>query len=127
MLEHILLRTRDENTRRTAEGNTMGDFYAHRVSIVFPAFTARFADPGCRAWLEELISQQLPAHILPDFYWLDFALLAQFELRYRNWLELLNHASNGGAGMEKRLDTAAEQLIDFLNKAEPYRTRRVWL
>lgn len=121
LLEHVLLRPREADTVRSVpEG-----FYAHRVSVILPAFTARFADPGCRAWIEELIAQNLPAHIMPQFYWLDFPLLAQFELRQARWLDLLRETAMGrpAAG----LDAAAGQLIDFLGKSAPYHTNRVWV
>ena len=93
--------------------------------MILPAFTARFADPGCRAWVEELIAQNLPAHILPQFYWLDFPLLAQFELRQASWLGLLREASLGrpAAG----LDAAAGHLIEFLDKSSMHHTNRVWV
>jgi hypothetical protein len=121
LLEHVLLRPRGTDAARSVPD----DFYAHRVSVVLPAFTARFADPGCRAWVEGLIAQNLPAHILPQFYWLDFPLLAQFELRQASWLGHLREAAVGrpAAG----LDAAADQLIEFLGKSAPYHTNRVWV
>jgi len=123
LLEHLLLRPRGGKiTREVPE-----DFYAHRVSVVLPAFTARFADPGCRAWMEELIAQNLPAHIFPEFYWLDFAFLAEFELHYREWLALLHDAVGGSDEVTERLDASADQLIDFLKKASAYRSNRFWL
>ncbi|WP_343732780.1 hypothetical protein [Duganella sp.] len=118
LLEHVLLRPRGDDAVRVVED----DFYAHRVSVVLPAFTARFSNPGCRAWVEELIAQNLPAHILPTFYWLDFAFLAQFELRYRRWLALLQTGADVGG-----LDTAADQLLEFLGKVGPYHTNRHWM
>jgi hypothetical protein len=118
LLEHVLLRPRAEG----AVHDVAAGFYAHRVSVVLPAFTARFSDPGCRAWIEELVAQNLPAHILPTFYWLDFAFLAQFELRYRRWLELLNAGGDVAA-----LDIAAGQIIEFLDKVGPYHTNRHWM
>ena len=36
-----------------------------------------------------MIAEELPAHLLPEFYWLDFAFLAQFETRYQRWLNLM--------------------------------------
>lgn len=123
LLEHLLLRPRGGKiTREVPE-----DFYAHRVSVVLPAFTARFADPGCRAWMEELIAQNLPAHIFPEFYWLDFAFLAEFELHYREWLALLHDVAGGSDEVTERLDASADQLIDFLKKASAYRSNRFWL
>lgn len=120
LLEHVLLRARDGG----AASAPTADFYAHRVSVILPAFTARFADPNCRAWVEELIAQHLPAHILPQFYWLDFPLLAQFEQRQATWLALLRAHSLGqpAAG----LDAAAGSLIDFLDKNARYHTNRIW-
>ncbi len=119
LLEHMLLRPRDDATVRSVPA----DFYAHRVSVILPAFTARFANLGCRAWLEELIAQNLPAHLLPQFYWLDFPLLAQFEQRQAGWLALLRDDDRSAAA----LDAAAGQLLDFLAKSAPYHTNRVWL
>lgn len=121
VLEHILLRPRGEQPRR----NVAREFYGHRVSIMLPAFTARFSIPECRAWLEQLIAQHLPAHILPDFYWLDYAFLAQFERRYQAWLTLLNALEDGGD--VDGLDAAAEQLIELLGKFAPYQSQRYWV
>jgi hypothetical protein len=120
LLEHVLLRPRAADAARSVPDA----FYAHRVSVILPAFTARFADPGCRAWVEELIAQNLPAHILPQFYWLDFPLLAQFELRQASWLGLLQEVATGRPA--EGLDAAAGQLIEFLAKNAPYHTNRVW-
>lgn len=121
LLEHVLLRPRATGSARAVPET----FYAHRVSVILPAFTARFADPGCRAWIEELIAQNLPAHILPQFYWLDFVLLAQFELRQAGWLALLREAALGrNAG---GLDAAGEQVIDFLTRNAQYHTNRAWV
>lgn len=118
LLEHVLLRPRGEDA---AHGG-FDEFHAHRVSVVLPAFTARFSDRSCQAWMEELISQNLPAHILPTFYWLDFAFMAQFELRYRNWLAALNERADLAG-----IDAAAGKLIDFLGTVDPYHTNRHWM
>jgi hypothetical protein len=121
LLEHILLRPRGADAGHAGPEH----FYGHRVSVILPAFTARFANPDCRAWVEELIARNLPAHILPQFYWLDFPLLAQFELRQANWLGLLQEAALGRPA--DGLEAAAGQLIDFLGKSAPYHTNRVWV
>jgi hypothetical protein len=118
LLEHVLLRQRGSGKARKVEA----DFYAHRVSVLLPAFTARFSDPACRAWMEELISQHLPAHILPVFYWLDFAFMAQFEKHYQHWLELLS----AGADLNG-IDAAADRLIVFLGDKAQYHTNRYWM
>jgi hypothetical protein len=118
LLEHVLLRPRAIGaTHAVAE-----DFYAHRVSVILPSFTARFSDPACRAWMEELIAHQLPAHILPTFYWLDYAFLALFERRYRVWLDLLNESNS-----MSKLDEAAAAVIALLDKVSQYHTNRHWM
>nr|WP_315249093.1 hypothetical protein [uncultured Duganella sp.] len=118
LLEHVLLRPRVEQGGHAVAA----DFYAHRVSVVLPSFTARFSDRHCQSWIEELVSQNLPAHVLPAFYWLDFAFMAQFELRYRNWLTLLGDGADPAG-----IDAAAARLIEFLGTVDPYRTNRHWM
>lgn len=120
VLEHVLLRPRAPTTERS----TPAAFYAHRVSVILPAFTARYAEPNCRAWIEELIAQHVPAHILPQFYWLDFPRMAQFEQRQASWLALLREEARGNPA--DGLDAAAGQLIDFLDRNAQYHTNRVW-
>jgi hypothetical protein len=123
LLEHMLLRRRVHDTGYEVEH----DFHAHRVSVILPGFTARYASDGCRAWIEELIAQNLPAHILPDFYWLDFGFMAQFERRYGQWLTLLQAVSTGDAELTEPLDAAAVQLVEFLATISKYQQSRMWL
>jgi len=117
LLEHVLLRPRSGVERAVEPG-----FYAHRVSVILPSFTARFGDKGCQAWIEQLIAQNLPAHVLPSFYWLDFAYVAWFEMRYREWLGEL-----ADGGDPARIDEAAGKLIDVLDKIDAHRTNRHWI
>jgi hypothetical protein len=121
LVEHVLLRPREAGTARAVPD----EFYAHRVSVILPGFTARYADAGCRAWIEQLIAQHVPAHLLPQFYWLSVPLLAQFELRQASWLELLRAAATGQGA--DGLDAAAERVIDFLAEHAPAQDERVWL
>jgi hypothetical protein len=124
ILEHVLLRPRHAQTERKIND----DFYAHRISIIFPGYTPRFASEGCRAWIEELVSQNLPAHILPEFYWLDFAFLAQFEQRYKLWLERLKDFDiDVDPDTAIELDAAADQLVEFLKTNRPRHQTRFWL
>lgn len=118
LIEHVLLRPRVEG----AVHEVASDFYTHRVSVVLPGFTARFRDQRCRAWVEELIAQNLPAHILPTFYWLDFACLALFELRYEKWLDLVAVVDDPVA-----LDQASAGMIAFFKTVDAYHTNRQWM
>ncbi|MBC3875289.1 hypothetical protein [Undibacterium flavidum] len=120
ILEHVLLRPRNVDQMSDFDA----EFFCHRVSIVLPAFTARFSDKGFQLWLEELISQHLPAHILVDFYWLDFPFFAQFELRYHYFLEQLRLYSNQLYPLETpTLDDAAAELKKFIEHSRRLQQR----
>jgi hypothetical protein len=111
-----------------AESTESEEFYAHRISIVLPGFTARFADKKCRRWIENLIAQNLPAHVLPEFYWLDFAFFAQFEMRYLQWLGHMQASSLAGfSGELKALDDSAQHVIAFLKKNRPQHELHYWI
>lgn len=45
------------------------DPYSYRVSIVLPGYTQRFSNMDFRNFLEELIREELPAHVLPKICW----------------------------------------------------------
>jgi uncharacterized protein len=71
------------------------DPYSFKVSIVLPGYTQRFSDVYFRNFMEELIREELPAHILAKICWIgsrkgelpnaDNQLL-QFETAYKNYL-----------------------------------------
>lgn len=71
------------------------DPYSFRVSIVLPGFTQRFSDMHFRSFMEELIREELPAHVLAKICWIgsrkgevpnaDNQLL-QFETAYKDYL-----------------------------------------
>lgn len=48
------------------------DPYSFRVSIVIPGYTYRFANPDFRNYMEEVLRQELPAHILPKICWVGY-------------------------------------------------------
>ena len=87
-----------------------GDVYAFRVSVIFPAWTARCANPRFRHLAQETVRLNCPAHIVPKFHWLGFADMVEFELRYCHWLELKRQPPADIA----ELDEAAWQLLMFL-------------
>lgn len=71
------------------------DPYSFRVSIVLPGYTQRFSDIHFRNFMEELIREELPAHVLAKICWIgsrkgevpnaDNQLL-QFESAYKDYL-----------------------------------------
>ncbi|AZJ34843.1 hypothetical protein [Tenacibaculum singaporense] len=71
------------------------DPYSYRVSIVLPGYTYRFSNPNFRHYMEDVIRQELPAHILPRICWVGERKgivpdnendLLQFENSYKEYL-----------------------------------------
>ena len=71
------------------------DPYSFRVSIVLPGYTQRFADIDFRNFMEELIREELPSHILAKICWVGSRKgeipdpgnqLMQFENSFKNYL-----------------------------------------
>ena len=81
LVEHILLRP---DMTQNATGLFMpictnngedlchADPYSFRVSIILPGYTYRFANADFRAYVELVIKEELPAHILPKICWVGY-------------------------------------------------------
>src|SRR6185436_17345243 len=67
VVEHILLRP--ETFDNTVDEDA---FYAFRVSVIFPAWPARFHDQEFRRFAEDTVRLNCPAHIYPEIRWLEF-------------------------------------------------------
>lgn len=106
LVEHMLLRpdvTSDENTAHflpicadDCEDCGTIDPYSYRVSIILPGYTYRFSNPDFRRYMEDIIRQELPAHILPKICWVgdrkgivadDANDLLRFEIAYKKYLK----------------------------------------
>jgi hypothetical protein len=84
VVEHILLRPSNQATPR--EGDVPEDFYSFNVSVILPAWSARFHDEMFRRLVEEMVEINCPAHIHPEFHWLEFPAMREFEGFYQQWL-----------------------------------------
>ncbi len=71
------------------------DPYSFRVSVVLPGFTPRFANMDFRLYMEELIQEELPAHVLAKICWIGSRKgtvpdasneLLQFQTTFKNFL-----------------------------------------
>ena len=132
ILEHHLLRTRQQKesqVQQVAAEHGIGDtFFRFRVSFIFPSWTARFADAAFRAFAEQTVQQQLPAHVHADFYWLDFDALQDFEQRYASWRDCLQQRRHDDPNDSlAQLDQASAQLIAFLIEHRTVDVRDYWL
>jgi hypothetical protein len=79
LVEHMLLRPDVTNNLVSKEAfmpvcadscnDCSIDPYSYRVSIVLPGYTYRFSNPDFRNYIENVIKEELPAHILPKICW----------------------------------------------------------
>lgn len=124
-VEHLLLRPLshqgiDEGEDRDGDNETDGDIYSFRVSVILPGFTVRCADPAFRREAQQMIVQQCPAHIVPEFHWLSFDALRQFETLYQHWMLTRQDQSSTSRDNQQ----AAYQLMQFLQASRSDSPRR---
>lgn len=74
------------------------DPYSFRVSVVLPGWTERFANKDFRNYMEKIIREELPAHVLARICWIGHVKgavpderndMLQLQLKYRLFLEQL--------------------------------------
>lgn len=112
VLEHILLRPADFNRRSDA----FRQRFANRVSVLFPAWTARCQDPQFRSLAEETVRRNCPAHVQVDVHWLGFADMCRFEVLHENWRSLLAVRHDAQRGDE--FARASFRLLHFLESEQ---------
>lgn len=114
LIENILLRP-EQNTEPflpicptpNCTDCAEADPYSYRINIILPAYSHRFQNMDFRRFVEEVIREETPAHILPKICWIDKNNMAELEKLYRDWIYLK-------AGAEKA--DRKEKLQDFINK-----------
>jgi hypothetical protein len=109
VLEHILLRPSGKKYDRMG---VQDDFFSFKISVLFPAWTPRFANKEFRKLAEETVQLNCPAHVLPVFYWLDFAKMEEFEALYQDWLEKKCDTDASDA----QINESSQKLIEFLQE-----------
>ena len=110
IVEHILLRPQQHEASAARAIGQDEDFFSFRISVVLPAWTTRCHDKHFRMLAEETLHLNAPAHVFPEFYWLDFAQMVEFERIYEHWLGLKSDRNCEPA----ELDQGAQQLIGYL-------------
>lgn len=111
VVEHVLLRPVGDAAH---EGITSpfgdDDFYSFRMSVILPGWTARCHHPEFRKLAEETIRNSAPAHVYPEFFWLDFKTMFKFEVHYEKWMSLKSKPQYDS----DELNQAAVEVINFL-------------
>jgi hypothetical protein len=78
----MLVRGKDESMIRE-------EFFNFNMTVVLPAWPARFQDPGFRTFAMDLFRMHTPAHIRLYFHWLNISDMKEFEDLYPNWITAL--------------------------------------
>lgn len=90
------------------------DFYNAIVTVVFPAWPARFQDKGFRDFAQSLFVNHLPAHVQPVFLWLGIGKMKQFEQLHHAWRLALKNQKDAVSHAH------AEKLASFLLQEHKY-------
>jgi hypothetical protein len=63
------------------------DYYSFRISVVLPYWTERFRNMDFRAFAEDTMHRETPAHILPKYCWVSMYDMWRLESAYEDWFE----------------------------------------
>jgi len=105
VIENILLRPRpgssDEFLPICADPGCSGecpgdDPYSYRLHIVLPAEARRFQNMSFRRFAEEVIRQEIPAHLLPKICFVSNPDMTKIEKAWRAWRALLAGSDTTG-------------------------------
>ena len=87
VVEHVLLRPIGNSAAHARLQGLPADFYALRLSAVFPTWTARCAQPNFQRLADETVQLNCPAHVAARCLWLDHEAMGTFEEAYAEWLD----------------------------------------
>ncbi|HKI88203.1 MAG TPA: hypothetical protein VKA38_04190 [Draconibacterium sp.] len=99
------------------------DPYSYRVTVVLPGWTYRFVNPDFRAFMEDLIRKELPAHVLARICWIGYRVnqvpdneneMLSFESAYKDFLFL--KTTSGQEHDEIELTEKTNDFIEILNE-----------
>jgi hypothetical protein len=103
---------RFELLMKDAQGNIMAEsFFNFTITILLPAWPARFQDDNFRLLLEDLFRVNAPAHIKIQFQWLNISRMTRFEQLQADWLTALRDQDDL-SGREKY----GQQMMAFLKE-----------
>jgi len=91
-------------------------FYAYRITMLFPAWTARFKNPEFRSIAEEIVFQNQSASVASSIHWLEVDEMEQFEKFYFNWLKNIQLDSSK-EHTDKSVDNLTQYLVRLNDKA----------
>ena len=121
IVEHILLRPQGKKQYAVMSDIEGEDFFSFKISVVFPSWSARCYDKQFRMLAEETVRLNTPAHVYPEFYWLDFRKMYDFESIYLEWMRLKRNQESDQVSVNKY----AQKLIVFLLENQNHQEKGV--
>jgi hypothetical protein len=91
------------------------------VSVLLPAYAQRFQNMDFRRFVEEVLRQEMPVHVLPKICWVSRDDMARVETAYRAWLEA---KAEGAGSTGERLRELITRLYAVKNVYPGARLRR---
>jgi hypothetical protein len=114
VVEHVLLRP----VGMRAHPGVTRDFHELRLSVVFPAWSARCHRAEFRQLAQDTVELNAPAHLRVQCLWLGFDDMLAFESCYVQWLDAkLTHTQQPSQEHAASLNAAAQALIASLQHA----------
>lgn len=96
------------------------DFFASRMSVVLPDWTARCADGDFRQFVRHTVRSNCPAHVHPTFLWLSRGAMSEFDTLRHDWRLALRMLRGPGHAADPTVHTtfnrAATALAAFLRQ-----------
>ena len=87
IVEHVLLRPVGGAPRDASTPSPDPSFYAARLTVVLPGWTARTHRPAFRRFAEDTLRNNCPAHLALECRWLEFDALQRFEQDLERWMQ----------------------------------------
>jgi hypothetical protein len=107
LIENILLRPSQEGDPflpvcKASAQTSCADFdpYSYRIHVILPAENGRFRNMPFRRFVEEIIREETPAHILPKICWISKEDMSVLENAYHDWI-LLKSGKDGNDRLKK--------------------------
>lgn len=120
LVEHILLRPRDEEYRRLEPAQPPAipplsrlDPYSFQLTVVVPAWVKRFSDPRLYHQFEQTLRLETPAHLMPTICLYGRNEMLAFENKYLAWLLVNTQYEPEPFAVRE----ATNELIEVLNQA----------
>ncbi|UZO81757.1 hypothetical protein NBT05_04635 [Aquimarina sp. ERC-38] len=99
------------------------DPYSYRVSIILPGYTFRFSDSNFRNYMENVIRQEIPAHVVARICWIGHRQsevpdeengLFRFEKAYKEYLEAKTNSLGEEEIKPEGENSKLEEMLDKL-------------